>query len=78
MMDRKALATLLGFAFVAAWIGFGFGDAILCVIGAAVFYAVMAFVEGDLDLVEVQSRVQRRGGSGAPPPPPPRTTPRVR
>ena len=50
---------LLGFLFVAAWIGFNFGDAILCLVGAAVFYGVARVFEGELDLGEIQSRIQR-------------------
>jgi hypothetical protein len=56
MITRKHYAALLGFAFVAAWIGFGFGGAVLCALGAAVFYYVAAFLEGDVDLAELQSR----------------------
>jgi hypothetical protein len=79
MTTRKNLAALIGFAFVAAWIAFGFGDAILCLLGAATFYAVASFLEGDLDLAGLQARL---GSSGAPPttgpPPPPRPRPRPR
>ena len=72
-MTSKHYAAALGFAFVAAWIAFGFGDAILCLIGAAVFYAVLAFRDGELDLAELQERLgaarprantARRGGRG--------------
>ena len=41
-MNPSQLAGLLGFLFVAAWIAFGFGDAILCLLGAAGFYAATA------------------------------------
>jgi len=58
-MNFKNFLSLLGFLFVAAWIAFGFGDAILCLVGAGVFYALGAVLAGDLDLGEVQSRVQR-------------------
>jgi hypothetical protein len=58
-LDLKQFAALLGFAFVAAWIAFGFGNAILCLLGAAVFYAVGAVVQGELDLGDVQTRMQR-------------------
>ena len=34
-MNPQQLAGLIGFLFVAAWIAFGFGDAILCLLGAA-------------------------------------------
>ncbi len=57
MNTRKYLAAVMGFAFVAAWIGLGFGYAILCLLGAAVFYAVVAFLEGDLDLADLQGRL---------------------
>jgi len=77
-MDRKQFMALLGFAFVAAWIAFNFGYAILCLIGAGVFYAAGSFLQGELDLGELQDRL--RGGSEAPYAPPPRaaTRPRVR
>lgn len=59
MMNIKQYLALLGFLFVAAWIGFNFGDAILCLVGAGVFYAVGAVAQGELDLADVQSRIQR-------------------
>ena len=52
-MNLKQYLGLLGFLFVAAWIAFGFGDAILCLIGFALFYAVGAVVEGEIDLGEM-------------------------
>ncbi len=55
-MNPSQLAALLGFLFVAAWIALGFGDAVLCLVGAAVFYAATAFYRGELDLTEVQRR----------------------
>ena len=48
--------------FTAAWIGFGFGfgEAILCLVGAGVFaallYAGEGFLRGDIDLGELQAR----------------------
>jgi hypothetical protein len=63
MITLKHFAALMGFAFVAAWIGFGFGEAILCLLGAVLFYYAAAVLEGDLDLGELQARVsggQRR------------------
>ena len=84
MTPSKQFAALLGFAFVAAWIGFNFGYAVLCLLGAAIGYAVAAFAQGELDLGELQQRVGsgnlRSGGSSVPPPPPAprRTAPRVR
>jgi hypothetical protein len=65
-MDRKQFGALLGFLFVAAWIGFNFGYALLCLVGAALFYLAASYLEGDVDLVELQSRLSPRGGIGAP------------
>lgn len=59
MTDRH-FAALIGFAFVAAWVALNFGYALLCLIGAGVFYAVAAVLEGDIDLGELQSRVTQR------------------
>ena len=61
-MNLKQFLGLLGFLFVAAWIAFNFGYAILCLVGAAVFYAIGAVLEGELDLGDVQSRIQRSQG----------------
>lgn len=78
MITRKYLAAVLGFAFVAAWISFGFGDAILCLLGAAIFYAVASFLEGDLDLADLQGRLSSsRATTPTAPPPRPRPRPRV-
>lgn len=76
MTTRKYLAAILGFAFIAAWIGFGLGDAVLCLLGAAIFYAVASFLEGDLDLVELQGRL--RSNQTNPTAPTPRPRPRAR
>jgi hypothetical protein len=61
-MTTRQFAALIGFAFVAVWIASNVGYALLCVIGAGVFYAFAAVVEGDIDLGELQARV-------TPPPP---------
>ena len=67
-MTPKQFAALLGFLFTAAWIGFGFGEAILCLIGAGVFtgllYAGEGFLRGDIDLGELQARLTGRPGAG--------------
>ena len=55
-MTPPFFAALIGFLFVAAWAALGFGDAILCLLGAAVFYAVTAFYRGELDLAALQQR----------------------
>ncbi len=59
-MTTTQFAALLGFAFVAAWIGFGFGLAILCLVGAAVFYVGALFLRGELLVADVQSRLGGR------------------
>jgi len=61
-MTARHLAALLGFAFVAAWIAFNFGYALLCLLGAGVFYALAAVFEGDIDLGELQARVTQNVG----------------
>lgn len=55
-MKPQQLAAVIGFLFVAAWASLGFGDAVLCLVGAIVFYLVTAFYRGELDLAEVQQR----------------------
>ena len=59
-MNLKQFLALLGFLFVAAWIAFNFGDAILCLVSAALFYAFGAVLEGEINLGEMQSRIQRQ------------------
>jgi hypothetical protein len=64
-MTPPYFAALIGFLFVAAWAALGFGDAVLCLVGAAIFYAVTAFYRGELDL----TALQQRGGSSRQAPP---------
>lgn len=84
MIERRQLAAVAGFAFVAAWIGFSFGEALLCLVGAAVFWLAAGVIEGKIDLGELQSRLSREeappGPSSAGPGPAPRPSagPRVR
>lgn len=59
MITLKHYLALLGFLFVAAWIAFDFGRAILCLVGAVVFYLIGEVVQGDLDLGEMQARIRR-------------------
>ncbi len=65
-MKPQQLAALLGFLFVAAWAVLDLGDAVLCLVGAAVFYLVTAFYRGELDLAELQQRASQRRTSRPP------------
>jgi hypothetical protein len=58
MTNDERFAALLGFAFAAAWVGLGFGEAILCLVGAAVFYLVARFTAGELELEDMRERVE--------------------
>ena len=69
-MSTKHFAALLGFAFVAAWIGFGFGEALLCLLGAGAFYGLVLVLEGQVDLGDLQDRLRSQPAPGAAPPPP--------
>jgi hypothetical protein len=68
-MTPRQFAALLGFLFAAAWIGFGLGEAILCLIAAGLFagliYAGEAFLSGDIDLGDVQSRARSAASQGS-------------
>lgn len=57
-MNDEQLMALLGFAFAAAWAGFGFGEALLCLVAAGAFYAVARFMSGDLDVGNVRERLE--------------------
>lgn len=81
-MTTKQFFALLGFLFVAVWVAENVGYALLCLVGAALFGAIGAIVEGELDLGDLQSRLRRDGavtsGQGAPAPRPRSGGPRVR
>jgi hypothetical protein len=66
MIDKRHLAAVAGFAFVAAWIGFSFGQALLCLLGAAMFWTAAGVLEGKVDLGELQSRLSREEAPPAP------------
>jgi hypothetical protein len=73
MKDQRSFAAGIGFAFVAAWIAFGFGDAVLCLVGAAVFWTVAGVLGGNVDLGELQGRLTgNREDDLSPPPASPR------
>lgn len=78
MNDKRTVAAAAGFAFVAAWIGFSFGEALLCLLGAAVFWVAAGVVTGTVDLGEAQSRFSEgTEDASAPPQPSPQARPRV-
>lgn len=56
-MTIKQYLGLLGFLFVAAWIAFNLGDAVLCLVGAAVFAIIGALAQGEIDLATLQARL---------------------
>ncbi len=68
MIDKRTLAAIGGFAFVAAWIGFGFGDALLCLLGAAVGWVAIGVLEGTVDLAGLQGRLSSEEAPPAAPP----------
>jgi hypothetical protein len=72
MTAIRPFAALLGFLFVAAWINFNFGYAVLCLIGAALFWLIAALIEGSVDLGELQERFGPRRDGGRPATTPPR------
>ncbi len=78
MTTRKQFAAAIGFAFVAAWIGFNFGYAVLCLVGAGVFYFAASYLEGEVDLAGIQDRLSGQRSAGSRPTPAPRTGARVR
>lgn len=59
MITVKHYLGLLGFLFVAAWVAFDFGRAVLCLVGAVIFYLIGEVVQGELDLGEMQARIRR-------------------
>ena len=55
-MKSTQFATLVGFLFAAVWATHDFGDAILCLICAAVFYLAYGLYTGELNLSDLQQR----------------------
>ncbi|HEY0277280.1 MAG TPA: hypothetical protein VGC32_03325 [Solirubrobacterales bacterium] len=66
MKDQRTFAAGIGFAFVAAWIAFSFGEALLCLLGAAAFWAVAGVLAGSVDLGELQGRFTGRSEEDLP------------
>jgi hypothetical protein len=54
---------VLGFAFVAVWITLSFGWAILCLVGALVFYLAAVVLERALQSSDVATTVRTWAGS---------------
>lgn len=75
MIDKRAQAAVGGFAFVAAWIGFGFGDALLCLLGAAACWVAVGILEGKVDLAALQNRLSGEEDAPAPGAMPPSSAP---
>ncbi len=69
-MSVRQFAALIGFLFVVVWIRFGFGDAVLCLVGAAAFWIAVQVLIGELNLAVLQSRFGE-GMRRSPPPSPP-------
>jgi hypothetical protein len=69
-MSVKQFAALIGFLFVVVWIRFNFGDAVLCLVGAAVFWIAVQVLFGELNLAVLQGRFGE-GMRRSPPPSPP-------
>lgn len=62
MITDRHFAAALGFAFVAVWITLNFGWAILCLVGALVFYLAALLLErgaGGISLESLAGRFTR-------------------
>jgi hypothetical protein len=70
-MSSKQFAAALGFAFVTVWITLGFGWAVLCLIGALVFYVATVLIERTTQSTDFVALVRTWGSAQTPPPPPP-------
>jgi hypothetical protein len=62
-METSQFAAVLAFAFVAAWIGFGFGEAVLCLLGAGLAYGAVLVARGEVDLGKMQDRLRPPAGA---------------
>jgi len=69
--SSKQFAAVLGFAFVTVWITLAFGWAVLCLIGALIFYLAAVLIERATQSTDFVSLVRTWGSAQTPPPPPP-------
>lgn len=60
MVAHRTLITILAFLFVATWGAVSLGTALLALLAALVVWTVVGVLGGDLDLGDVQARVDRR------------------
>jgi hypothetical protein len=58
-MKPIQLAALLGFLFAVVWAALDFGDAILCLVCAAVFYLAYGLCSGEFSLSDIQQRISQ-------------------
>ncbi len=59
---NKQWAAVIGAVVLLVIVWLGFGAAALVVLGGIVGYFVGSFLDGELDLSDIQRRAQRRGG----------------
>jgi len=71
-MSAKQFAAALGFAFATVWITLGFGWAVLCLIGALVFYVAAILIERATQSTDLIALARTWASAQTPPPPPPR------
>ncbi len=71
-MSSKQFAAVLGFAFVVVWIALNFGWAVLCLLGALVFYLAAVLIERAMQSTDFATLARTWGSPQTPPSPPPR------
>ena len=63
-MNTSHVSAILGFAFVAAWIGFGFGEAVHSRVVSDLAYGAALVARGEIDLGQVQHSLRPAGRRG--------------